>query len=132
MGLTREELKNAHNNVMTIMETRIMRMTGCNRTTANLVANEVLDLDREAEVLLQEDELKKITKFHNNEECADALFHYLYSLEEIEGSQEDYEDILHDINNLRGAELLENIKRTPETEIFFRYLKVDIEEEQER
>lgn len=54
--LTREELKNAHNNVMTVMENRIMLMTGCNRQTANLVANEILDLDREAEQLLNNEE----------------------------------------------------------------------------
>ena len=50
--LTREELKNAHNNVMTIMENRIMQMTSCDRATANLVANEILDLDRQSEQLL--------------------------------------------------------------------------------
>lgn len=54
--LTREELKNAHNNVMTIMENRIMQMTGCDRATANLVANEVLDLDRESERLLSNED----------------------------------------------------------------------------
>lgn len=29
-----------------------MQMTGCNRQTANLVANEILDLDKEADELL--------------------------------------------------------------------------------
>ena len=52
MALTLEELKENHNNVMSIMENRIMLITGCDRKTANLVANEVLDLDREAEDLL--------------------------------------------------------------------------------
>ena len=52
--LTREELKAVHNNIMTIMENRIIQMTGCNRQTANLVANEVLDLDRDADMLLNE------------------------------------------------------------------------------
>ena len=56
MALTREELKNAHNNVMTVMENHIMMIAHCDRTTANLVANEVLDLDREAEWLLNENE----------------------------------------------------------------------------
>jgi len=56
MALTREELKNAKNNVMTIMENRILSMVGCNRMTANLVANEVLSLDREAEFLLNNPE----------------------------------------------------------------------------
>ena len=54
--LTREELKAVHNNIMTIMENRVMQMTGCNRQTANLVANEVLDLDRDADMLLNEKE----------------------------------------------------------------------------
>ena len=52
--LTREELKAVHNNIITIMENRVMQMTGCNRQTANLVANEVLDLDRDADMLLNE------------------------------------------------------------------------------
>lgn len=52
--LTREELKVAHNNIMIIMENRVMQMTGCNRQTANLVANEILDLDRDADKLLNE------------------------------------------------------------------------------
>lgn len=56
MALTREELKAAHNNVMTVMENHIMSMVGCNRTTANLIANEVLNLDMEAERLLSETE----------------------------------------------------------------------------
>lgn len=47
--LTREELKAAHNNIITIMENRVMQMTGCNRQTANLVVNEVLDLDKKAD-----------------------------------------------------------------------------------
>lgn len=33
-----------------------MQMTGCNRQTANLVANEILDLDRDAGKLLNEKE----------------------------------------------------------------------------
>lgn len=57
--LTREELKNAHNNVMTIMENRIMQMTNCDRATANLVANEILDLDRESEQLLSEEVIEE-------------------------------------------------------------------------
>ena len=53
--LTMEELKANKNNVMTIMENRIMQMTNCNRETANLIANEVLDLDRESEQLLSQE-----------------------------------------------------------------------------
>ena len=54
--LTREELKAVHNNIITIMENRVMQMTGCNRQTANLVAHEILDLDRDADKLLNEKE----------------------------------------------------------------------------
>ena len=52
--LTREELKMAHKNIITIMENRVMQMAGCNRRTANLVTNEILDLDRDADRLLNE------------------------------------------------------------------------------
>lgn len=54
--LTREELKAAHNNIIAIMENRVMQMTGCNRQTANLVVNEVLDLNKKADKLLKENE----------------------------------------------------------------------------
>jgi hypothetical protein len=56
MIVTRDELKAAHNNVMTIMESRIMAMVGCDRRTANLVANEVLSLDNDAEYILSHPE----------------------------------------------------------------------------
>ena len=52
--LTREELKAAHNNVMTVMENRIMSLVNCDRTTANFIANEVLMLDMESERMLSE------------------------------------------------------------------------------
>ena len=55
MGLTKEELMNANNNVMTVMENRVMMFTGCNRATANLVANEILNIDTESENLLKEE-----------------------------------------------------------------------------
>ena len=47
--LTREELKAVHNNIITIMENRVMQMTGCNRQTANLVANDKLLNEKEAD-----------------------------------------------------------------------------------
>lgn len=53
--LTREELKANKNNVVKIMENRIIQMTGCNRETANLVANEILELDRQSEEILTEE-----------------------------------------------------------------------------
>ena len=48
MRLTKEEFKAAHNNIMTVMENHIMMLAHCDRTTANLIANEVLDLERDA------------------------------------------------------------------------------------
>lgn len=74
MNLTREELKAAHNNVMVVMENHIMALTGCDRLTANLVTNEVLNLDRDAEYLLNnpkdEDEPSCNTcKYYINSEC---------------------------------------------------------------
>lgn len=54
--LTREELKSAKNNVMTIMENRIMQMANCDRPTANFIANEILDLDRQSEQLLNNEQ----------------------------------------------------------------------------
>ena len=33
--------------IMTVMENRIMMLANCDRTTANLIANEVLDLERD-------------------------------------------------------------------------------------
>lgn len=64
--LTREELKLAHNNVMTVMENHIMSITfnEVDRKTANMIANEVLDLDREAEEMLTtyDDKLAKIKR----------------------------------------------------------------------
>ena len=55
MTLTKEEIKAAHNNIMTVMENHIMMLAHCDRTTANLIANEVLDLDRDADRLLEEE-----------------------------------------------------------------------------
>ena len=54
MTLTREEFKEARHNIMTVMENHIMMLAHCDRTTANLIANEVLDLDRDADRLLNE------------------------------------------------------------------------------
>ena len=51
--LTKEEFKAANNNVMTVMENRIMRLARCDRTTANLIANDVLDLERDSYRVLE-------------------------------------------------------------------------------
>jgi len=79
MALTREELNAARNNVMTVMENHIMSITfnEVDRKTANMIANEVLDLDRDAEEMLTtyDDKLAKIKRdiINNLEElsCTD-------------------------------------------------------------
>ena len=76
MALTREELKNAHNNVMTVMENHIMTMVGCDRRTANLVANEVLQLDRDSEWLLSNEEEEKDKTFEELLEEGKIICHY--------------------------------------------------------
>ena len=58
MKLTKEEFKAANNNIMTVMENRIMMLARCDRTTANLIANEVLDLERELKIL-KDDSISK-------------------------------------------------------------------------
>ena len=54
MKLTKEEFKVANNNIMTVMENHIIMLVRCDRTTANLIANEVLDLERDADRILEE------------------------------------------------------------------------------
>jgi hypothetical protein len=76
--LTIEELKNAKYNVMTIMENRIMQMTSCDRTTANLVANEILNLDRESEQLLCEKRNLKDARNKEIVELATSLNHFCF------------------------------------------------------
>lgn len=53
-NILKNELKENHNNIITVMENHVMQMIGCNRHTANLVVNEVLELDRQAEDILSE------------------------------------------------------------------------------
>lgn len=60
--------------------------------------------------------------FQNNEECALALFNYLYKTGAIEGSEDDRIAILHDINNLRGREWLDIVERNLKTKPFFDYI----------
>lgn len=52
--ILRKELIKNYNNIITIMENHIMQMVRCDRHTANLVANEVLEFNREAEDILSE------------------------------------------------------------------------------
>lgn len=60
--------------------------------------------------------------FYSNEDCAIALFHHLKNTGKIEGSVYDYETILHDINNLRGAERLQILDRNHTTKPFFDHI----------
>lgn len=59
MKVTKQELKEANNNVISVIEDRIMALINCNRRTANLVANEVLEIDREAEWILSQSEAEE-------------------------------------------------------------------------
>lgn len=52
MSLTMKELNDAHNNIMTVMENHLMNMCGCNRKLANLMANEVLELNEQIDCAL--------------------------------------------------------------------------------
>ena len=52
--ILRNELKESNNNIITVMENHDIHMIGCDRHTANLVVNEVLELDRQAEDILFE------------------------------------------------------------------------------
>ena len=71
MTLTREEFKVAHNNIMTVMENHIMLLAHCDRKTANLVANEVLDLDRDADRLLNDYKEKEEVFVNLFSQCRD-------------------------------------------------------------
>jgi len=51
--ILKNELKQNHNNIITVMENHIMQMIRC-RHTANLAVNEILELDRQAENILSE------------------------------------------------------------------------------
>ena len=51
MKLTKEEFKVANNNIMTVIENHIIMLARCDRTTANRIAKEVLDLERELKTL---------------------------------------------------------------------------------
>lgn len=64
----------------------------------------------------------KEQSFNTNEDCALALFDYLKAAGKIEGTEYDRETILHDINNLRGHEWLQNMDRSQETKPFFDYI----------
>lgn len=52
--ILKNELKNNHNNIITVMENHVMQMIRCDRHTANLVVNEILELDRQADEILSE------------------------------------------------------------------------------
>ena len=54
MKLTKEEFKVANNNIMTVMENHIIMLARCDRTTANRIVNEVLDLERDVDRILEE------------------------------------------------------------------------------
>ncbi len=68
--------------------------------------------------------MAKVKMFESNEECAEALYRYLIEHGHITAKEPFVQgnNILHDINNLRGHEWLELLPRNAETEAFFAYL----------
>ena len=64
-----------------------------------------------------------LQKFNSNEECAYALHRYLIKHKKESSSSDVYYDILHDINNLRGHEWLQGLKRNEKTRAFFDYIR---------
>lgn len=52
-------------NAMTEMENTVINMTGCNRETANLVANAILDIDRKTNTEANEN----INEYHPCPDC---------------------------------------------------------------
>ena len=71
MKLTKEEFKAANNNIMTVMENHIIMLARCDRATANLIANEFMDLKRDADRIL--DELSKYAESQYNKAIDDVL-----------------------------------------------------------
>ena len=72
MKLTKEEFKVANNNIMTVMENHIIMLARCDRTTANLIANEVLDLERDADRILEELKVEEKYDLITKEEFKEA------------------------------------------------------------
>ena len=72
MKLTKEEFKVANNNIMTVMENHIIMIARCDRTTANRIANEVLDLERDADRILEELKVEEKCNLITKEEFKEA------------------------------------------------------------
>lgn len=90
-----EEFKTAHNNIITVMENHIMPMTGCDRKTANLVANEVLELDREIDSLLEtpSEKIKKEITWERLSEIATQALHGLLE-DDYDSAMEYFRDTI--------------------------------------
>lgn len=82
----------------------------------------LLDEDHELEQGAEPQPVSPV-RFTNNEECALALFLHLKEIGQVQGTEYDREAVLHDVNNLRGHEWLECLKRNLETKPFFDYLR---------
>ena len=72
MKLTKEEFKAANNNIMTVMENHIIMLARCDRSTANRIANEVLDLERDADRILEELKVEEKCDLITKEEFKEA------------------------------------------------------------
>ncbi len=45
--ILKNELKESHNNIIIVMENHVMQMIRCDRHTANLVVNEILEIKKQ-------------------------------------------------------------------------------------
>ena len=72
MKLTKEEFKVANNNIMTVMENHIIMIARCDRATANRIVNEILDLERDADRILEELKVEEKCDLITKEEFKEA------------------------------------------------------------
>ena len=52
MKLTKEEFKEANKNIMKVIENHIIMRSSCERTIANRIAKEIMDLEKDVDRLL--------------------------------------------------------------------------------
>lgn len=72
MKLTKEEFKVANNNIMTVMENHIIMLARCDRTTANRIVKEILELERDADRILEELKVEEKCNLITKEEFKEA------------------------------------------------------------
>lgn len=73
---------------------------------------------------IKENNNKKIKRYFSHEDFAFALFKYLDKNGYIEGDDYDRQQVLDDVYNLHGEEILEDLEWNDETKEFFVYLGI--------